>query len=910
MAKVLPVEPTSVAVKTNRHDGHLAVPGGHLAVPGRHSGLSASDRSSSRSSELSHSLIYAARHGMRDFFHNTGWYDSGAAGCIRRFLRGKLFACAAAVSLFLALFLGDVFAVAQVSSNTWSDIILTVVFAVFAGEFLGLMLVDASYLFSFFFWMDLLGTVSMVFDISYLAGDDVGEAELINKATQDGSQGNIIVVRAARAAKLGARAGRISRILKILRFLPFLLTKKEDDQKVKMARVIFNQLTNALSTRVAFLTICVVVVMPLFTMFTYPEVDDSMGAWIELLSLNAQAYHDARMSNNATRVGLSKQLFLKEVSRLSTFYSDISYGPFRVEYGESRDDYSFMPRPDLLDLSGVDLSFKEPRRSSSARKISLGRFRACFDLSAPYTMEAATNIGMICFIIIVMCCFGLFMSSSISSIALQPLERMLSVVRERCKEIFKYTVELKDEDSDSDEEDEDYDDMEQASEFMLLEKVVEKLTAIAQLSATAQEPEFKENMNENEIMVLNWMQGAQVPSTAAAMENKALAGAKGQHLEVSPSSYDSELAASMPGTSKACCFSVPTHVLQEVETENFNALDLPREVKTSLAIYMVNFSEGCAGWVRANVREEQLNSFVGSAESKYQPNPFHNFAHALDVEYTIRLQMAAIHAERFLSELQQFWLLIAGIGHDLAHPGVNNQYLVETAHELAVRYNDRSPLENMHCARLFQIASEAENNIFSQVDKDSYKEARKGMIAAILHTDVTKHNEMVKELGMLYQMNQEAFDRLEPSEAIMQSNSHVQLIINMLLHGADVGNLMKPWDLCQRYAHLCLDEFFAQGDLEKAAGIPVQMLNDRDKVNRPNSQIGFIEFVIAPMVHAQVNLFPQLDRLAHHLGRNIESWARVWEEESSPPAEAAQKVHARVEKVASTMKALVRSGAW
>jgi hypothetical protein len=30
--------------------------------------------------------------------------------------------------------------------------------------------------------------------------------------------------------------------------------------------------------------------------------------------------------------------------------------------------------------------------------------------------------------------------------------------------------------------------------------------------------------------------------------------------------------------------------------------------------------------------------------------------------------------------------------------GVNNQFLVETTHEVAVKYNDRSPLENLHCA--------------------------------------------------------------------------------------------------------------------------------------------------------------------------------------------------------------------
>lgn len=45
---------------------------------------------------------------------------------------------------------------------------------------------------------------------------------------------------------------------------------------------------------------------------------------------------------------------------------------------------------------------------------------------------------------------------------------------------------------------------------MLLEKVVKKLAAIAHLSSVAGEPEVKENMTENEIMTLNWLQGASV----------------------------------------------------------------------------------------------------------------------------------------------------------------------------------------------------------------------------------------------------------------------------------------------------------------------------------------------------------------------------------------------------------------
>merc|ERR1719502_587255 len=148
----------------------------------------------------------------------------------------------------------------------------------------------------------------------------------------------------------------------------------------------------------------------------------------------------------------------------------------------------------------------------------------------------------------------------------------------------------------------------------------------------------------------------------------------------------------------------------------------------------------------------------------------------------------------------------------------------------------------------------------------------------------------MKELSMLYQMNSEAFDNIDLPAICEVLQGNMQLALNCFLHGADVGNPMKPWELAQRLAHLCVDEFFAQGDLEKAAGIPVQMLNDRDKVNRPNSQIGFIEFVIAPLAEAIVHLFPQLSGLAFNLGDNIQHWCDLWIDETKPAEEAATKM--------------------
>ena len=45
-----------------------------------------------------------------------------------------------------------------------------------------------------------------------------------------------------------------------------------------------------------------------------------------------------------------------------------------------------------------------------------------------------------------------------------------------------------------------------------------------------------------------------------------------------------------------------------------------------------------------------------------------------------------------------------------------------------------------------------------------------------------------------------------------------------------------------------MEENFLQGDEEKLLGLPVQALNDREKANLPHSQIGFIEYLVAPFL--------------------------------------------------------------
>lgn len=284
----------------------------------------------------------------------------------------------------------------------------------------------------------------------------------------------------------------------------------------------------------------------------------------------------------------------------------------------------------------------------------------------------------------------------------------------------------------------------------------------------------------------------------------------------------------------------------------------------------------------------------------------------MDVTHAVFRLLNYCATERFFSNYERFALVTSAVCHDIGHPGMNNLFLIDTARELAIRYNDHSPLENMHCAKLFELVSQPKTAVFATLDRQQYKEVRQVCIEAILHTDNIHHFPMVKELQVLYEMNSDIFDialqMYQTSQLdfpcreicdIFAEPEKRKLMRNLFMHFSDISNPMKPFPICRRWAWNIIDEFFLQGDREKSLGITVQPLNDRDKVNRPYSQVGFIEFFIAPFAFATVRVLPPLVTCTDQMMVNLNSWCEEWRATTSPTPEPEEvsKLQERIAKL-------------
>ena len=214
---------------------------------------------------------------------------------------------------------------------------------------------------------------------------------------------------------------------------------------------------------------------------------------------------------------------------------------------------------------------------------------------------------------------------------------------------------------------------------------------------------------------------------------------------------------------------------------------------------------------------------------------------------------------------------------------MNNNFLIATSDPRALLYNDKSVLENHHCASAFSILAKPENNFLNTLGKNTFKTVRSHIVEMILATDLSLHFDLLTKFKKKV-VTSGTFDPLGNAD-------DKSVLMQVLMKCADVSNPTKEWSLYSEWIDRITAEFHHQGDLEKELGLEVSpFMNRNNDHNGPNAQKGFIEFIVYPLYEA-LESWSSIEILMHNLNAHREKFCG---KTKAPEVEEAKRNRKRI----------------
>ncbi|NXJ58605.1 PDE4D phosphodiesterase, partial [Spizaetus tyrannus] len=281
-----------------------------------------------------------------------------------------------------------------------------------------------------------------------------------------------------------------------------------------------------------------------------------------------------------------------------------------------------------------------------------------------------------------------------------------------------------------------------------------------------------------------------------------------------------------------------------------------------------------------------VNTFITymlTLEDHYHADvAYHNNIHAADVAQSTHVLLSTPALEAVFTDLEIMAAIFASAIHDVDHPGVSNQFLINTNSELALMYNDASVLENHHLAVGFKLLQEENCDIFQNLSKKQRQSLRKMVIDMVLATDMSKHMNLLADLKTMVETK-----KVTSLGVLLLDNysDRIQVLQNMV-HCADLSNPTKPLELYRQWTDRIMVEFFRQGDREREKGMEISPMCDKHTASVEKSQVGFIDFIAHPLWETWADLVhPDAQEILDTLEDNREWYQSMIPRSPSPPPE-------------------------
>ena len=237
---------------------------------------------------------------------------------------------------------------------------------------------------------------------------------------------------------------------------------------------------------------------------------------------------------------------------------------------------------------------------------------------------------------------------------------------------------------------------------------------------------------------------------------------------------------------------------------------------------------------------DDLRAYLDDVAANMRRNPYHNFAHICDVTQFVSFVILRSGLQTTMRPAHRVGLFLAAVCHDLDHPGKSNNYQIAEQTELAVRYGNQSPLENHHLSITTKILEK--HGLLHHCAPDVRDEVLSVVQECILATDMAKHGSIMKRYSEITAQ--------ESVGAFVEDLEIMLPVMTIMLKCADISNQSRPFAIATKWNQRVYQEFYLEGDADKAAGRGTNPLFDREVNNIPKSTVGFINFVVVPLFGA------------------------------------------------------------
>ncbi|XP_051985073.1 cAMP-specific 3',5'-cyclic phosphodiesterase 4B-like isoform X4 [Xyrauchen texanus] len=274
-------------------------------------------------------------------------------------------------------------------------------------------------------------------------------------------------------------------------------------------------------------------------------------------------------------------------------------------------------------------------------------------------------------------------------------------------------------------------------------------------------------------------------------------------------------------------------------------------------------------------------TYMMTLEDHYHADvAYHNSLHAADVAQSTHILLSTPALDAVFTDLEILASIFAAAIHDVDHPGVSNQFLINTNSELALMYNDESVLENHHLAVGFKLLQGENCDIFQNLTKKQRQTLRKMVIEMVLATDMSKHMSLLADLKTMVETK-----KVTSSGVLLLDNytDRIQVLRNMV-HCADLSNPTKSLDLYRQWTNCIMEEFFHQGDRERERGMEISPMCDKHTASVEKSQVGFIDYIVHPLWETWADLVhPDAQDILDTLEDNRNWYHSMIPQSPSPP---------------------------